>query len=121
MSPLLNIAFDKLMCNENNVCLNPDEFEIVEVYRFEGDSNPSDEDVVYAIASKDGNSKGVVTSAFGMYADNACAEMIKKLSIKTKQHPLQLLQFLLLTSDVRQYCPLQKVLSLKYVATNQQR
>lgn len=77
-----NIAFDKLMCNENNVCLNPDEFEIVEVYRFEGDSNPSDEDVVYAIASKDGNSKGVVTSAFGMYADNACAEMIKKLSIK---------------------------------------
>lgn len=76
-----NIAFNKLMCNENNICLNPHEFEITEVYRFEGESNPSDEDVVYAIESKDGNIKGVVTSAFGLYADNASAEMIKKLSI----------------------------------------
>lgn len=76
-----NIAFNKLMCNENNICLNPHEFEITEVYRFEGESNPSDEDVVYAIESKDGNIKGVVTSAFGLYADNASAEMIKKLSM----------------------------------------
>ncbi len=76
-----NIAFDKLMCSENKICLNPQEFEITEVYRFEGESNPSDEDVVYAIESKDGNIKGVVTSAFGLYADNASAEMIKKLSM----------------------------------------
>ncbi len=76
-----NIAFDKLMCNENNACLDPHEFEITEIYRFEGESNPSDEDIVYAIESKDGNIKGVVTSAFGVYADNASAEMIKKLSM----------------------------------------
>lgn len=76
-----NIAFDKLMCNENKVCLDPHKFEITEVYRFEGESNPSDEDVVYAIESKDGRIKGVVTSAFGLYADNASAEMIKKLSM----------------------------------------
>ena len=47
-----NIAFDKLICSKDSVCLNPSEFEIVEVYRFEGESNPSDEDVVYAVESK---------------------------------------------------------------------
>ena len=31
-----NIAFDKIICMENNFCLNPHEFEITEVYRFEG-------------------------------------------------------------------------------------
>lgn len=76
-----NIAFDKLICSDNITCLNPDEFEIVEVHRFEGNSNPADEDVVYAIESKKGNIKGVLTSAFGLYADAASTEMLKKLSI----------------------------------------
>ena len=76
-----NIAFDKLMCSENKTCLNPNEFEIVEVHRFEGNSNPEDEDVVYAVESINGKIKGVITSAFGMYADNTSTEMIRKLSM----------------------------------------
>lgn len=76
-----NIAFDKLLCVQNNVCLNPTEFEIVETYRFEGDTNPSDEDVVYAVESKDGSMKGIVTSAYGLYADTISTEMIRKLSV----------------------------------------
>ncbi len=76
-----NIAFDKLMCTDNKICLNPNEFEIVEVHRFEGETNPADEDVVYAVESKDGSIKGVITSAFGMYADSASTDMLKKLSM----------------------------------------
>lgn len=76
-----NIAFDKLLCVQNNACLNPAEFEIVETYRFEGDTNPSDEDVVYAVESKDGSMKGIVTSAYGPYADAISTEMIRKLSV----------------------------------------
>jgi hypothetical protein len=75
-----NIAFDKIICSNNKILLNPDEFEIVEVFRFEGDTNPSDEDVVYALESKDGNVKGTMTSAYGMYAETISNEMIKKLS-----------------------------------------
>ena len=76
-----NIAFDKIICNETNVCLNPHEFEITEVYRFEGESNPSDEAVVYTVESGDKNMKGVLVSAYGPYADVMSDEMIKKLSI----------------------------------------
>lgn len=49
-----NLAFDKITCHQNDICLNPDEFEITEVYRFEGATNPADEDVVYAGQSRDG-------------------------------------------------------------------
>lgn len=76
-----NLAFDKIICNETNICLNPSEFEIVEVYRFEGDTNPSDEDVVYAVESKDGKMKGVLTGAYGIYADASSDEMLGKLAM----------------------------------------
>lgn len=80
-----NLAFDKLICSDNKTCLNPNEFEIVEVHRFEGNSNPADQDVVYAVESTGGNIKGVLTSAFGLYADATSTEMLKKLSLHPKQ------------------------------------
>jgi hypothetical protein len=77
-----NIAFDKLICSDNRVCLNPHEFEIVEMHRFEGNSNPADEDVVYAVESKSGDIKGVISSAFGLYADATSTAMLQKLTIQ---------------------------------------
>ena len=74
-----NIAFDKIICPNNNFSLHPEEFEITEVYRFEGPTDPGDEEVVYAVASKDGTMKGVITSAYGPYADSISNDMIKKL------------------------------------------
>jgi hypothetical protein len=76
-----NIAFDKIICPNNNFSLHPDEFEITEVYRFEGPTDPGDEEVVYAVASKDGAMKGVITGAYGPYADAISADMIKKLTM----------------------------------------
>lgn len=76
-----NIAFDNIKCEEHNICLNPNEFEITEVYRFEGDTNPSDEEVVYAVESKDGKLKGTIISAFGIYSDGVNDAMLKKLTI----------------------------------------
>jgi hypothetical protein len=76
-----NIAFDKLICNETKACLNTDEFEITEVYRFEGETNPSDEAVVYAVESKSKDMKGVFVNAYGVYADPLSDDMIKKLSM----------------------------------------
>ncbi len=76
-----NIAFDKLICKENNICLNISEFEIMQTFRFEGNTDPGDEMIVYAIAAKDGLLKGVFTSAYGMYAESVSTEMIKKLAV----------------------------------------
>ena len=76
-----NTAFDKLICSEKKHVLNPDEFEITEVYRFEGDTNPGDEDVVYAVESKNGDIKGVFSGAFGLYADSVSTDMLRKLAM----------------------------------------
>ncbi len=82
-----NIAFDKIICNETKVCLNPNEFEITGVYRFEGESNPSDEAVIYAVESIDGKMKGTLVNAYGIYADPLSDEMIKKLSMHRNNRP----------------------------------
>jgi hypothetical protein len=37
---------------------NPDKYEIVHIYRYEGDSNPDDEAIVF-IKSKSGKKKGL--------------------------------------------------------------
>ena len=76
-----NLAFDSIKCSETGQCLSPSQFEIVEHYRFEGDSNPSDMSIVYAISSKDGKMKGVLVSAYGMYSDPVNDDMILKLQV----------------------------------------
>ena len=75
-----NLEFDCIVCHETPVTLMPSEFEITEVYRFEGDSNPDDEAIVYAIESKHGQ-KGVLVNGFGISADAVSDEMIKKLKV----------------------------------------
>ena len=73
-----NMESDVLVCNKTPLALSPDEFEITEVYRFEGNTDPADEAVVYAIESKHGH-KGVLVNAYGPDADAASSELVKKL------------------------------------------
>jgi len=56
-----------------------DDFEIMDVYRYEGDSDPGDEAAVYAIRSKDGQ-KGVLVTGYGVSAEGISAAISKKLS-----------------------------------------
>jgi hypothetical protein len=62
-----------------NVSLDSDEFEIVDVYRYEGNSDPADEAVVYAIQSATGV-KGILVSGFGISADSFSSRILAKLS-----------------------------------------
>jgi hypothetical protein len=68
-----------LICHQTSTVLSPDDFEIDDFYRFEGDSDPGDAMIVYAISSKTKNVKGIVVNAFGIYADNSSSAIVKKL------------------------------------------
>lgn len=76
-----NLEHDCIVCHDTPLRLTPDEFEITEVYRYEGESDPGDEAVVYAIESKHGQ-KGVLVNGFGISADTANDQMIAKLSVR---------------------------------------
>ena len=75
-----NLDENSLVCREDK--LNPEDFEIVEVYRFEGNTDPADEAVVYAIESNRGH-KGVLVNGYGPSSDTMSSEMAKKLEIHT--------------------------------------
>ncbi|MGZ3756897.1 MAG: phosphoribosylpyrophosphate synthetase [Mucilaginibacter sp.] len=61
-----------------------DEFEIVDLYRYEGASDPADEATVYALASPSGV-KGILVSGYGASADEAAEETLKRLHYKYVQ------------------------------------
>ena len=74
-----NLEADSISCPDCK--LKPSEFAITEVYRFEGDSDPADEAIVYAIESGDGR-KGVLVNGFGISADEIGEEMVEKLTVR---------------------------------------
>jgi len=76
-----NLEENCLVCHGDKFDVN--DFEIVEVYRFEGNSDPSDEAVVYAIESVNGM-KGILVSGYGISAEGMSAEMAKKLSMQIR-------------------------------------
>ena len=56
----------------------PADLKIVDIYRFEGASNPDDMAVIYALESKDGI-KGTLVDSFGIYASSDIGRFISKV------------------------------------------
>jgi hypothetical protein len=73
-----NLKPDYLHCQTDNIELRPADFDIVDVYRFEGMTDPGDETVLYAVEAKNGN-KGVLVDAYGAYSEAISPEMAEKL------------------------------------------
>lgn len=74
-----NLTGAQLSDSRLDVCLHPGRFQVQEVYRFEGASNPDDMCVVYAIESDEGV-KGVLVDAFGSYADAQTTLAVQQLA-----------------------------------------
>jgi hypothetical protein len=56
-------------------------YKIIEVHRFEGNTDPDDEAVVYAIESNDGR-KGFFVNGYGVSSDPIFDDMIKSIDIR---------------------------------------
>lgn len=75
----LNLNQGHFACGDQN--FSAEDFEIVDLYRYEGPSDPGDEATVYALASKSGL-KGILVSGYGISADEPSDETLKKLHYK---------------------------------------
>ena len=67
--------------HEADIVKNPAKYEIVHIYRYEGDSSPDDEAVVYGIKSSSGK-KGVYVAGFAANSVNEATQVLIQLSIK---------------------------------------
>jgi len=75
-----NIDENSITCGDGK--FGADDFEVVDVYRYEGDSDPGDEAAVYAIRSSMGL-KGILVTGYGASADIASEEILEKLGSKS--------------------------------------
>lgn len=78
----LNVQTNCIECKNLQLKLAPDDFVVDKFYRFEGDTDPDDEEVVYAISSITHNIKGTLVNAFGKDADEMSSEIMKKLAMR---------------------------------------
>lgn len=76
-----NLQKDCLECRSRNFKIFHNEFVIDKFYRFEGESNPSDEAILYAISSTKHGLKGVLVNGAGIYTDDITNEMLESLKI----------------------------------------
>jgi hypothetical protein len=76
-----NIDFN---IQENRIINSPDDFEIVHLYRYEGESDPGDEATVFGIKSSTGE-KGVFVAGLSTFTDSTAAMVLNELSIKGRK------------------------------------
>jgi hypothetical protein len=76
-----NLKENCLQCREGRFKIFHDEFHIDKFYRFEGMTDPADQAILYAISSPAHSLKGLLVSAYGIYADSITNEMTEKLNI----------------------------------------
>lgn len=56
----------------------PEEVSVINFYRFEGESDPADNSILYVIETSDGL-KGTLVDAYGPYADEAVNKFMKEV------------------------------------------
>src|SRR5215467_11230926 len=79
------VTDEGLQSLETQKIYTPDQVHIVNFFRFEGASDPSDSAILYVIETTDG-AKGSLTDAYGMYADPEIDKFIKDVETIEKKH-----------------------------------
>src|SRR5687768_10856100 len=77
-----NLQQNCFVCRNGEFKVFTDEFKVDKYYRFEGESNPSDAAILYAISSDVHKLKGVLVNAYGTYSEPVTDEMLSKLEIR---------------------------------------
>lgn len=75
---------------EGDQIYNPEDLKIIKTYRFEGESDPSDNSVLYLLEDKDGN-KGYVLDAYGVYSTHEEAgfdAFMQKIQVEDREEQI---------------------------------
>lgn len=84
-----NIKDNCIVCNTANITLSPEDFQIDHVYRFEGDSDPEYQSILYAISSSKFGIKGTLVNGYGISSEEATTRLIEKLNTHHEQNKME--------------------------------
>ena len=79
-----NIRNNRLSCDQLDKQFGHEDFEIKEVYRFEGPSDPADEAVIFAIEAPSG-ALGILVNGYGTSADDGNTEFLQQLHARIQK------------------------------------
>lgn len=74
-----NLDAECIHCQNGRFKLSPSDFHIDKYFRFEGESDPSDAAILYAISSDKYDLKGILVNGYGIYSEPLTDEMLVKL------------------------------------------
>jgi hypothetical protein len=74
-----NLKQDCIECREGALKFFHNEFHIDKIFRFEDNTDPAEESILYAISSNKHDIKGVLVNGYGIYSDTLTDEMTNKL------------------------------------------
>lgn len=77
-----NLKQNCIECRNGEYKVFHDEFHIDKYFRFEGQTDPADECILYAISSEKYKLKGVLVNGYGISSESITNEMLAKLSMK---------------------------------------
>lgn len=84
------IMKDGAFCTSSNKCYSVEELTVIKVYRFEGESDPSDSSVLYLIEANDGLI-GYTIDAYGAYSNHSndgYDDFLKKIKSEEREERL---------------------------------
>ena len=84
-----NIKEECIVCNRTNITLSPDDFQIDKVYRFEDDTDPEYQSVLYAISSTKFDIKGTLVNGYGISSVETTNKLIEKLKTHQVQNQIE--------------------------------
>ncbi len=76
-----NLKEECIECSVHDLQLSPNDFQVDKYFRFEDNTSPSDQSILYAISSINHKVKGLLVNAYGMYSDSSSNEIMKKLNV----------------------------------------
>lgn len=76
----LNLQQNYLEVNAS-IKLHPDDFHVDAFYRFEENTDPDEQAILYAISAPSLNIKGLLVNAYGIYSETMTDDMMRKLNV----------------------------------------
>ena len=75
-----NLISNGLHCKELDLMVGADDFTVEEIHRFEGDSDPADNSIIYVLSTSKGV-KGTMIDAYGTYGGEIDPVVLNKLKM----------------------------------------
>jgi hypothetical protein len=74
-----NLKADSICHGDKDQKLSPKDFVVDNYFRFEGQTDPADEAILYAISVPTQGLKGLLVNGYGIYSESLANELAEKL------------------------------------------